>query len=140
MILGRCYKIIGHKLKKHSLMKSNGYFFRSIVHVCRLKYWLNMSWLYLCTEDLPVDRPVQPNELSSETIIFSSQSLNVKTWLMYFYIFLYVAFNILLYDKIYNQLVPHILQNWFLPFYFLKISLFRANVELVSSIGCEYPG
>ena len=65
-----------------------------------------------------VVRAVQQNKLSSETIVFSSQTLIVKTCLTYYYAFVYIVFNILLYDEIYNQLVPHILQNWFLPSYF----------------------
>jgi hypothetical protein len=34
--------------------------------------------------------------------------------------FVYIIINILLYDEINGQLVPHNLQNWFLPFLFLK--------------------
>ena len=68
-----------------------------------------------------VDRAVQQNKSSSDTIVFSSQTLIVKTCLTYFYVFVYVVFNILYHDEIYDQLVPHILQNWFLPSYFKSL-------------------
>jgi hypothetical protein len=77
-----------------------------------LQYYINFIQIiknrsYYCC------RPVF--EFSMEIIIFFSQSLITKTCLQAFVNFI---INILLYDKINGQLVPHNLQNWFLPYYF----------------------
>lgn len=87
-----------------------------------------------------VDRAVQQNKSSSETIVFSSQTLIVKTCLTYFYVFVYVVFNILFVWRNIRSVGAAHSSELVLAFLFLKLSLVWVKVELVASIGCEYPG